>query len=316
VPGARPPGAIDAIAAGHTHQGVAQRVAGIPIVQAFANGRAFGRIDLSIDRRRGRVVASRIFPPRALCGAAGGLVPSFAPDACQPPPYEGQPVRFDPRIAALLAPEVARARGKRDEPVGVTLRAPIRRVLRAESPLGNLVADLLRAAEPAADLAFINGGSLRADLPAGRLRYGQLYEALPFDDGLATVKLDGGKLRALLARNLGGASGIVSLSGVRATARCQDGDLVVALHDQAGREIPAGRPLLAVTSGYLASGGDGLLQGIATGEDPRPVPMREIFVRLLAARGGELGGYDPALYDPRHPRLAYPGDRPLRCPPR
>jgi 2',3'-cyclic-nucleotide 2'-phosphodiesterase (5'-nucleotidase family) len=311
---ALPPGTVDAIAAGHTHQAVAQRVAGIPIVQAFANGRALGRIDLSIDLGQRRVVGHRIFPPRPLCG--GVPVPSFAPDACHPPPFEGQPVRFDAAIAAVVAPDVARARGKRDQPVGITLRTPIRRTLRAESPLGNLVADLLRAAEPRADLAFINGGSLRADLPAGPLRYGQLYEALPFDDGLATVPLDAARVRALLARNLERSQGLLSLSGLRATARCQDGALAVTLTDPAGHEVPADRPLLAVTNGYLASGGDGLLEGIATGGDPDPVPMRELFVRLLAARGGALGEDDPALYDPAHPRLAYPGERPLRCPPR
>ena len=38
-------GVVDAIVAGHTHEGVAHRVSGIPIVEAFANGHDFSRID-------------------------------------------------------------------------------------------------------------------------------------------------------------------------------------------------------------------------------------------------------------------------------
>ena len=51
---ALPAGAVDLIVAGHTHKGVAHRVNGIPIVEAFSNGRAFDRVDLTIDRASGR----------------------------------------------------------------------------------------------------------------------------------------------------------------------------------------------------------------------------------------------------------------------
>ncbi|MES1157826.1 MAG: metallophosphatase, partial [Haliangium ochraceum] len=47
---ALPAGTVDLIVAGHTHKGIAHRVNGIPIVEAFANGRAFDRVDLTIDR--------------------------------------------------------------------------------------------------------------------------------------------------------------------------------------------------------------------------------------------------------------------------
>ena len=45
----------------------------------------------------------------------------------------------------------------------------------------------MRAARPTADVALTNGGSLRAELPAGALTYGELYEALPFDDRFVTI---------------------------------------------------------------------------------------------------------------------------------
>ena len=62
-----PRGLVDVIAAGHTHQAVAQEVAGIAIVEAYALGRAFGRVDVAFDRRAGEVVQRAIFPPRDIC---------------------------------------------------------------------------------------------------------------------------------------------------------------------------------------------------------------------------------------------------------
>src|SRR5688572_15668892 len=62
------PGTVDAIVAGHTHAGIAHEVNGIPIVQSFAKGIAFGRIDLVIEGPRRRVTSRTIHPPRFLCG--------------------------------------------------------------------------------------------------------------------------------------------------------------------------------------------------------------------------------------------------------
>ena len=234
---ALPPGLVDVIAAGHTHQSVAHQVAGIAIVQAWAEGRAFSRVDLEFDLRAAEAGGGAHPAARSLCDAANRKAPSFAADACQPPPYEGRPVQFDTRVAAAIAPAVAQASARRAEPVGVTLATPVWRRVREESPLGNLAADLIREAAPGAQAAFINGGSLRADLPAGPLRYGSLYEAFPFDDGLATMQLTGAQLARLVARNLGREAGILSLSGVRAVAACQAGELRVTLTDDRGRTI-------------------------------------------------------------------------------
>ena len=73
---------VDAIVAGHTHEGVAHRVSGIPIIEAFANGHAFSRIDPTVERPTGRAVDARIFPPQRIC----------APERCGGESYEGAPV--------------------------------------------------------------------------------------------------------------------------------------------------------------------------------------------------------------------------------
>jgi len=302
---ALPAGAVDAIVAGHTHQGIAQRVAGLPIVESFANGHDFGRIDLTVDRATGRMIDAQIFPPQRIC----------APERCAAESYEGAPIVPNAAVAASIAPALAAAQSLREQRLGPVLAAPIRRALKTESPLGNLVADLMRAARPAADVALTNGGGVRADLPAGPLTYGRLFEALPFDNRFATVPLSGGDLAAIIARNLGRENGILSVSGVRAEAHCTEGELVVTLTRLDGRPIPSAAHLSLVTSDFLATGGDGLLPDDllrrATLEDGPPI--RDVLAELLRARRAPLGADDRALYDPAHPRLALPGPRPVRC---
>ena len=111
---ALPAGAVDLIVAGHTHKGVAHRVNGIPIVEAFANGRAFDRVDLTIDRPSGRVVDTAIFPPHDLPW----------PGSVQIAAYEGEVVSPDRSTAAAVAPADAAAASLRDQRLGVDWRRP------------------------------------------------------------------------------------------------------------------------------------------------------------------------------------------------
>jgi 2',3'-cyclic-nucleotide 2'-phosphodiesterase (5'-nucleotidase family) len=222
-------------------------------------------------------------------------------------------VRFDAAVAAAIAPAVQQAAARRAEPVGVMLETAIQRRVREESPLGNLAADLIREAAPGAQAAFINGGSLRADLPAGPLRHGSLYEAFPFDDGLATMSLTGAQLARLVARNLGREAGFLSLSGVTAVARCQGAELEVTLRDPRGQVIDPKATVTVATNGYLASGGDGLIEGIAPAVEPGAEPLRELIAARLARRSGVLRGDDRAIFDPSQRRVSYPGVRPVRC---
>jgi 2',3'-cyclic-nucleotide 2'-phosphodiesterase (5'-nucleotidase family) len=296
---------VDAIVAGHTHEGVAHRVSGIPIIEAFANGHDFGRIDLTIDRASGRAIDAKIFPPQRIC----------APERCAGESYEGAPVVPDAAVAAAIAPALEAARAQREERLGPVLAAPIPRAQKVESPLGNLFADLMRTARPRADLAILNGGSLRVDLPAGPLTYGRLFEALPFDNRFATISLTGAELAEVIAGNLGRDNGIVSLAGLRAEARCKAGALAVTLFRSDGRPIAPKTRLTLVTSDFLATGGDGLFSE-ETKERARlddGPPIRDAMAGLLRARKTPLAPDDPALFDPAHPRIAYPGPRPVHC---
>ncbi len=173
----------------------------------------------------------------------------------------------------------------------------------------------MRAARPGADVALTNGGGLRADLPAGPLRYGALFEAQPFDNRFATIPLSGAELAEIVARNLERDSGIISISGVRARARCDGGRLSVTLSRGDGRAVAPGDRLTLATSDFLATGGDGLYPSAVAARAvfDDGAPIREALTDQLRGRKVPLRPDDPALYDPAHPRLDYPGPRPVRC---
>lgn len=307
-----PAGSIDVVVAGHTHAGIAHRIAGVAVIESYASGRAFGRVDLRINPE-GVVTGVTIDPPRALCGEApdADLV---AADTCQPGSYERRRVTPAVAVAAVVrsADEVARQAAERR--LGVTLSTDIVRAYDSESALGNWFVDLMLAARPDADVAITNGGGLRADLPAGPLTYGALYRAMPFDNRLAVVKLRGRHLRSLISNNLYGRGGILSFAGVRIAARCQAGRLEVVIRDQRGAIIDDDRELTLLASDFLASGGDGLIGRLGLPDGSIEVTsalIRDVMIAELERRGGTVS--DVQLFDPKQPRVAYPPPRPVVC---
>lgn len=311
---ALPAGSVDVIVAGHTHQYVSHFVNGVAIIESGSYGRAFGRVDLSFDRTSGRVRNARILPSRDLCDEAP---PEADPSSCRRGPYEGEAITPDARVADLIAPAIEAARGRRSELLGITASDPIEAERAAECALGNLFTDLMLEAHPGADAAIINGGGLRADLPAGPVTYGALYQCMPFDNRYAVVRMTGAELSAILGEIAGRSGSYFSLGGLRAEVRCVDHERQVVLTRAGGGVVPGDATLTVLTSDFLATGGDGIFSDLASArpeaftleDDP---PIREAMAAALRARGGTLARR--ALIDAAHPRIRYPGaGRPVRC---
>lgn len=308
---ALPEGAVDAIVAGHTHQGVAHVVHGIPVIESFANGRAFGRIDLVVDRASRRVVGHTVHRPRGVCGDPHRADPD--PDACAPLPYEGAAVVADEAVAAVIAPTLAAARTVRDRPVGVTVTSTLRGAWRDESALNNLVADLMRASA-GTDVALMNSGGVRADLAAGALDYGRLYAVLPFDNRLVTVRVRGAALRGVLVDNARGDGGTMAISGARVAATCEGSALRAQVTRDDGRAVGDDEVLTVATNDYLA--GSALARALEeplTGDAIVASPLLRDAVAARLGAMGTLRGDDPRWLDRRHPRMVWPGERPVRC---
>ncbi|HWU87439.1 MAG TPA: bifunctional UDP-sugar hydrolase/5'-nucleotidase [Kofleriaceae bacterium] len=310
VIGDLPKGTVDVFVAGHTHAAMAHRISDIAVIESYSSGRAFGRVDLRLAPD-GHVTGEKIHQPQVMCGELDKPVPP--PAACQPGDYEGRPVVPDPAVQQIVDSALARAAVRRSEKLGVTLAKRITKSYGTESAEGNWFCDLMLAARPDAQVAVTNGGGLRADLPAGELEYGQLFEAIPFDNRFAIVELTGADLRKLVSTNLQRGGAILSWGNLAAKARCKDDRLDVAI-TVGGRPLSDAATYKMATSDFLASGGDGLLGRLKLPDGAIKVTdviIRDAMADVLRQRKGTI---DPdKLYAPSVRRLDYEGARPVEC---
>ena len=106
----------------------------------------------------------------------------------------------DPAVAALVAGYPRQLGDKMSEPVGtaaVDLDGGKDAMRTRETTLGDLVADVMREAS-GADVALVNGGTIRAGIPAGPVTVGTIYNVLPFDNWLISFAITGKELREAL----------------------------------------------------------------------------------------------------------------------
>ncbi len=181
---------VDLIVSGHTHAPYICDIAGKLVTSAAANGRLVTDIDLVIDEATGRlvsrtadnIIARRTIPP--------------APDA-----------------EALVSYWQERVRGVASRVVG-RITADLKRTQDAngQSDLGGVIADahLFAERDPStggAQVAFINSGGIRADLPfdhstngesPGEITFGEAFAVQPFQNELITVTLTTEQFKELL----------------------------------------------------------------------------------------------------------------------
>jgi 2',3'-cyclic-nucleotide 2'-phosphodiesterase (5'-nucleotidase family) len=308
------PGLVDAIVAGHTHQALAHVENGIPIVQAWANGRGFSRIDFDVSAEAVKLVG--LESPRRLCGPKSH--DELDIQHCSPEPYgldgKNTPVIVDQRLLTALAPALQKGRQLRERPLGIRLEDEFTRGYDRESALGNLFADLMREARPGTDVALMNGGGIRANLPAGPLTYGAVFLMMPFDNRFASATLTGAELRRVLERNLSSTKkgGILSISGVTLLTRCDGDQPHVTMLRLDGRTVEDDEQLVVTTTDFVALGGDG---GLAIAEDrillDETEPVREHLARLFSQRTTTLRSSD--FYSAAAPRMRTLGQAQARC---
>ena len=262
----------------------------------YWGGRAFGRIDLVVERATGRVTAATPFAPRDICAMQDPVTLACAlPEAGTSLPvaeYEGRPVVEDRTILNAMGPALARVRELQSTPLGLALDTPLARIGDHESPLGNLFADALREQEDA-DVALNNNslGGLRADLPAGPVTFGRLYDTFPFDNRLVRLHLNAGALEQGIANALRrGRLGAFGISGARVRVSCSADGPHVDLFRPSGTPIGASESLVVVGMDSLLGGQ--LFAAVVPPGTVRITPempiVREVVEDWLRQRGGHL----------------------------
>lgn len=284
----RVPG-IDLIVGGHTHTMLRKPVVapnaknrngyqGTAIVQAGRWGEVLGRVSLRLG-------------PEGIAGVTGSLLPVRAD--------EGE----DDRVRAALQAFQDSIDTKMAEPVfrtrGVVSAAGLSD---GETPLGDFVADVIRETS-GADVAIMNSGGIRAPLPAGVVTLGDIYSALPFDNKIVTVRMEGWQVRQLLdfiARRLG-KGGFAQVSGVRFVIRRDR-----ATNIRVGNEVlESNRVYRVATIDFLYEGGDGYTEFERAG----PAEPTEVFTRDAAV---EFLRRHPDYEFKKRDRIHWEGALPMR----
>lgn len=300
-----PPGTVDLFFGGHTHREVRHVVNGLPIAQALSSGRSFAVAELFVDTKAHRAVRQRtvLRPLVPLCrevySGTGSCNPRLPPPgalALVPPVYEGKPVVPVAAIARLVAPYVARVAERRNQPLGIRTSKPFSR-RNGESALADLLTDALREGVPGSDFAFLNSGGFRADLRAGDLKYGDLFEVIPFDNLVAQLRLTGAELREIIRLGTYGEHPFLKVSGLKVVVDRRKGvspDQEVQVLRSDGTPLDDSALYTVVTSDFLVIGGDGLDKVIGRLPPERMTMLydrgflREVIIDALkvqAARG-------------------------------
>lgn len=184
---------------------------------------------------------------------------------------------------ALLAPYKHRVDSLMQSPVGRTDMELVSH--RPESPLSNLVADVLRrAAIPyighEADMGLVNVGGIRSSLPLGNLTTANIFEILPFENSLCIITLKGTALKQLLAEIA--ATGGEGVSGIRMRIGPK-GELKEAT--VGGKPIADDRTYTVATIDYLADGNDRMTACLQaeSRQCPEGKTLRSLFMDYVKA---------------------------------
>lgn len=311
-----PAGTVQGIVAGHTHGTVAHFVDEVPIISVPNFGVAFGRMDLVLDASTRQITRVDIHAPQRVCSRVANGECAVAPSGV-PARYEGEPVTPSARVAAAILPELERVRALRAESLGVVADTPIARSAEPESAVGNLYADALRAAVPDADVALSYGpgrGGLRTDLPAGPVTFGAVYDVFPFDNRITRVELTGAQLTRVLAEQLpqlvDGRRGLLAISGLRVTVRCDDNGPNLALARESGVAVAAAERLVVAAASFSAGRAAWAALEPELLAPPRELPLlvRDAATAFLIERGGHVSAAN--FVDAARPRWRLPPQGP------
>ena len=246
----------DVIVAGHRHAWMLGRVRGVPIVSSDQHGVGLARIRFCHDggavrfdgiERRVAVASS---PPASELGAK--VAAAMAPWEAKVKPMAEALVMENPRECkhnglngARMAEQLA--------------RATVEHVAEAAAPPPGVPV-----------VGVVNSGSLRALLPAGQVRYGDLFTVMPFENAVAAcgttrrglVRLVENAIRKDSARE----RFPIAVSGARIRVkRAPDGKLSLLSVEVEGEPKGAGddAPVWLALSDFVLAGGDNLLAGVS-----------------------------------------------------
>jgi 5'-nucleotidase len=286
VAGELPAGLVNHIVGGHESFAIAHIVNGVVITAGTSYARNFGRADFTLDRATGEVLDVTVFPPQPLCPWVEPGTQTCSRDE------ERRESLAAATVAAIADQAAAIAAEMKTERLGATLKTAFTLDGNPESSLGNLITDILQESLDA-DVSILNvSGGLRANLPAGDLTYGSVFEMFPFDNRVVILELTGGDLRKVIAKQAHNHLRRAGFSGMSVDVSCSDGQLDVTMRLNDGAEVRNDDLVRVAVNDFLATRGDDILtpampdSGFDYVQDPRY--MRDVIADWFRRHRGAL----------------------------
>jgi len=195
---------LDVIVGGHRHAVLKEPLVenGVPILQAGSKGEYLGVFEAQVDTAANRIVS-----------------------------YQGRLIVVDDRairpredIAALVGAQEGVASAELNKVVG-RLMQDWEREDDAESNVGDWTCDAM-IQMTGRDIAFINSGGFRKDVPAGDVTARDLWELHPFGNRLMGFELTGDELKRALSYQTKDRSRFLQVGGLRYRARRDSGEIL------------------------------------------------------------------------------------------
>jgi 2',3'-cyclic-nucleotide 2'-phosphodiesterase (5'-nucleotidase family) len=231
---------VDLLVGGHSHTVVNTRVAGIAIVEAGNDGAVLAVADLVKTVAGGREVRTRIVP--------------VSPDSVTANPAMTELVESYRRKADSLTSRIV-----------ATVKLPLARA-GDQYRLGSLIAEARRNVLRA-DVGLVDNAAIRADLPAGSVTYGQLFEVQPSQNNLVKLTLSGARLREVLEHAIdrsGHPTAHVAGAKVRYDPRARK-HRIQSVELTGGKRLENRGTYTLAVDDFLSTGGDGytMLAGLS-----------------------------------------------------
>ncbi len=251
-----------------------RKVGKVPIFQAFEKCRYLGRIDLKIDpvSKNARLVKS-VYIPVTVDIEADSKIEQIVKR------YHTQ---LDRKFKEVIGESRTFFDGEREK------------IRYEETTLGNFVTDIMRE-YTGADIALLNGGSLRASIDMGPITLEDVFKAMPYSNEIILLDLTGMEVMQVLTRSVQGTrededGGFLHVSGICFTIRGHKVDEVRSISNNMPID-PEKIYRIAITD-FLASGGDGYKLFAGKPSENTRLPLRELIVDTIRARGYVVGSVE------------------------
>jgi len=228
---------VDAVISAHTHQRVSGLVNGKPLVQAYKQGRSFAKLTFIFDENN-KLISAEPFLDNLYARAD-----TLKDDADTLAVYEKYEDELNPVLGKVLGKTTVEL--DHDRYAGPSL-------------LGEWTCEIMKDAA-GVQIAMTNGGGLRVPIPAGEITAGKLYEVMPFDNTLYTMKLSGADIKANVEHGIMNDDiGWIQIAGVRVTynSKAEAGNRITSIVLEDGTPVEMDNYYTVVTNDFMFTGGD------------------------------------------------------------